>query len=330
MLESYLTNRTQVVRIGPYISNPHQVKCGVPQGSILGPMLFLIYVNNICKIDLTGQITLYADDTCLFYFGKDLHKLLDEAQNDLIKYNRWCQCNLLTINTKKTSFMIFAPKNKKIPEHLPLTINTDILLRSHQEKYLGLLLDDMLTWKPHINSIKNKITSLTGIVRRMSNCVPHKSRLMIYNSLVKSNIDYLIEIWGCAAKTNLKPLQIAQNKVIKALFHFDKLTHTPTLYKKTNLLNLKQIYTQNICTLIKKIMSGQIHSQTTFTKRTYTHNLRNTNKLKLHTPRTEYGKRNILYDGTKLFNNLPDEIKEITSIHVFKAKLKSYVFENIL
>lgn len=329
LLESYLTNRTQVVRIGTFTSNPHKIECGIPQGSILGPMLFLIYVNNISKIDLMGQITLYADDTCLFYFGKNLNEIVSEAQNDLNKYNTWCQSNLLTINTKKTSFIIFSPKNKKIPDFPPLTINNDTLLRSNQEKYLGLLLDEKLSWKPHINSVKNKMTSLTGAMRRISNCVPHKTRLMIYNALVKSNLDYLIEIWGCAAKTNLKPLQISQNKVIKILFHYDKLTHTPTLYKKTNLLNLNQIYTQNICILIKKIMSGQLHSQTNFIKRTYKHNLRNTNKLKLHAPRTDYGKRNILYDGTKIFNNLPSDVKEITSIHAFKAKLKVYVCENI-
>lgn len=329
LLESYLSNRIQIVKIGNICSSPRKIECGIPQGSILGPLLFLIYVNNISNIGLTGHVTLYADDTCLFYFGKKMKEIVDQAQKDLVNYNIWCQCNLLTINTKKTSFMIFSAKNKNISDFSPIKIDNDIIQRSHKEKYLGIFLDDRLTWTPHIQTIRNKLLCVIGSLRRISSCIPQKVRQMIYNSLVKSKLDYLIEIWGGAAKTNLKPLQIAQNKVIKILFGYDRLTHTQTLYRDTKIHNIKQTYALNTCTLIKKILDGHIHTKISLTKKTYNHNLRNTDKLELHLPRTEYGKRSILYNGANMYNNLPNDIKENHTMSMFKSKLKQYISENI-
>jgi retron-type reverse transcriptase len=101
MLESYLTDRRQVVKIDQYVSSTQTVACGIPQGSILGPLLFLIYVNSIAKLGLKGHLTLYADDTCLFYFGKDFNNKIRDAQEDLDVLNEWMLENLLTINTTK-------------------------------------------------------------------------------------------------------------------------------------------------------------------------------------------------------------------------------------
>ena len=113
ILKSYLTKRSQIVQLDNHQSKPQIITFGVPQGSILGPLLFLIYINNVNEIGLKGDITLYADDTSLFYYGHSIDAVISEAQQDLNILNNWLKCNLLTINTSKTNYIIFAAKNKK-------------------------------------------------------------------------------------------------------------------------------------------------------------------------------------------------------------------------
>ncbi|XP_045488502.1 uncharacterized protein LOC123690046 [Pieris rapae] len=214
IFKSYMENRTQIVKIGEYESNPCALNYGVPQGSILGPLLFLTYINSIFELGLKGDISLYADDTSLFYFGNSVEVLVADAQNDLNLLHEWFQSNLLTINITKTNYVIFAAKNKKINNNFELKIDEKLLERKTKEKYLGLTLDSNLTWKPHLEKIKLKLIPLTGALRNITNCLPRKVRYLIYNSLVKPHIDYLIEVWGYAInatssnKSNPKPMYL--------------------------------------------------------------------------------------------------------------------------
>lgn len=330
VFKSYLTDRSQVVKINNHQSDPQLITCGIPQGSILGPLLFLIYVNNIYKIGLKGDVTLYADDTSLFYSGHSLETVISQAQHDLDLLHIWLQSNLLTINASKTKYVIFCAKNKKIGNHSPLTINGENITKVNNEKYLGLILDSQLTWKPQIEKVRNKINSLTGALKGIVRCLPKQVRYTIYNSLVKSRIDYLIEVWGSATKTNLKKLQVAQNRVIKTLFRYNYLTPTIKIYKETKLFNLAQTYKYNTCIFIRKILTKDIHSQITFTKRIdiYKRMTRRANNLCLRSHRTNYGKKSILYDGAQLYNELPKTIKEAKSLFTFKKLLKSHILKD--
>lgn len=330
MFASYLQNRSQIVKIGDFTSSKQNVNFGCPQGSIISPLMFLIYINNINKIGLTGHLTLYADDTCLFYFGKSIHNIVKNAQTDLDKLNEWFKFNLLTINTSKTTYMIFKAKNKHIPDFTPLSINNTIIQVSHREKYLGLWIDDKLTWKSHINHVKNKLTSLLGTLRKTANCIPKKVSTIIYNSLVKSHLEYLIEIWGSAATTNLKQLQRTQNKIIKVLFHYPYLTPTVQLYKKTNFLDLRKLYIYSTCILIRNITTNSIKSNIQLHKKVTSHKLRNKYKIQLPKVRTSYGKKTILFEGAQLYNKLPNYIKECKTLNMYKHELKKYLQINIM
>lgn len=331
MLKSYLSNRTQIVKIGQCKSQPRPVSFGVPQGSIMGPLLFLVYVNNIHDIGLKGEITMYADDTSLFYFGQSIGNIIADAQDDLNLLNKWLEYNLLTINVSKTNYMIFKAKNKQIGDFAPLKINDQIIKSSDIQTYLGLILDNNLTWKPHIAKIKSKLISLTGALRGVARCFPRKVSYCIYNSLVKPHLDYLTEIWGSATKTNLNLIQRAQNKVIKVLFHYNFRTASLRLYKETKLLNVYQTYVYKNCLLIRKIITKDMHTQITFTKKKQLQKiqLRSANNLVLRAPRTNYGKKNILYEGAQLYNKLPNDIKSSQSILTFKKLLKYHVIKKL-
>lgn len=327
MFMSYLTNRHQIVKLKDVRSSPQSITCGVPQGSILGPLLFLIYINDIHLIGLKGDLTLYADDTALFYSGNSIKSIMDQAQCDLDLLNSWLQSNLLTINTAKTNYIIFAAKNKQIDQHKDLTINNQIIHKVSKEKYLGLILDKQLTWTPHIQNIRKKLTSLIAVLRGTARCLPIHVKNTIYNSLVKSHLQYLIELWGTAAKSNLKDLQISQNKLIKTLFGYNHRTPSAQLYKKTKFMNIAQLYKFNTCILIRKLITKEVNSQIILTKRAQTHKIitRQANNLCLRMPRTNYGKKNILYEGAKFYNSLPKLVKTAKSLTSFKKSLKNHI-----
>ncbi|KAJ8730285.1 hypothetical protein PYW07_017323 [Mythimna separata] len=329
MFKSYLTNRSQVVKIDNVESSALPITYGVPQGSILGPLLFLIYINNITELGLNGHLTLYADDTCLFYFEKNVHDAIARAQEDLKILFEWFQHNLLTVNITKTCYIIFKAKNKIIPLHDPLTIDNIPLEKKTYEKYLGLRMESGLTWNKQIDYIKNKISSLVGSLRNVSQCIPKKLRFSIYNSLVKSHLLYLIEIWGSAGKTKLQELQRLQNRVIKTLFRYPYLTPTHKIFKETKLMNISQLYVYNTCILIRKIIDGAIHTNLTFTKKCHItkRSLRRPSLLVLPKTRTNYARKNITYEGVQLYNKLPSHIKNVSSFNGFKSQLSKYILE---
>lgn len=329
MFSSYLKDRQQVVKIDGYQSRALPIHCGVPQGSILGPLLFLIYINNVDKIGLNGHITLYADDTCLFYFGTSMNNIISQAQQDLDTLTAWLQQNLLTINASKTSFIIFKAKNKPIPPFNSLKIHNIPIQEKKHEKYLGLHLDSQLTWKPHIDHIKKKISSLMGSLRPIVRCIPRKARYNIYNSLVKSHLIYLIEIWGNAGKTKISELQVIQNKIIKLLFHYPYRTPTARIYKETHIMNIKQLFNYHTCLLTRKVLHNTIHTSITLTQsqQVTQRSRRRASYLVLPKTRTNYGKRMFHYKGAQMFNKLPSSIKGIDSLDVFKKKLAQYVVE---
>lgn len=330
ILTSYLTNRSQVVKIGDFQSDALPITCGVPQGSILGPLLFLIYINSIAKLKLHGHVTLYADDTCLFYFGANIHELIRLAQEDLNILFDWFQKNLLTVNINKTCYIIFKAKNKHVPSHEHLTINNTPLEEKQCERYLGLRMDNYLTWKNQIEHIKNKLSSLIGSLYNVSRCVPRKLRFTIYNSLVKSHLLYLIEIWGSAAKTRIQELQRIQNKIIKTLFCYPFSTPTTKIYRETKLMNIKQLYIYNTCIIIRKIIKKNIQTNLTFTEKSQTtkRSLRQPSLLVLPKVRTNCGKKNITFEGAQLYNRLPSNVRDVNSFSSFKLQLSKYILEH--
>ncbi|CAF4833004.1 unnamed protein product [Pieris macdunnoughi] len=219
IFQSYLKNRFQVVKIDNTQSKPLPIEYGVPQGSILGPLLFLIYINNLHEIGLNGHLTLYADDTCLFYFGSSIKDIFSRAQEDLNLLFTWFQYNLLTVNASKSCYIIFKSKNKKVLPHDPLKINNTVIEEKNTEKYLGLRMDSGLTWNTQIEHIRSKLCSLMGSLRHIARCIPRQVRYTIYNSLVKPHLLYLIEVWGSAAKTKLINIQCRPLDLITG--HFD-------------------------------------------------------------------------------------------------------------
>ena len=147
--KDYLHNRTQYVTYNSIKSTKQRITCGVPQGSILGPLLFLLYVNDLATVSNAFWSVLFADDTSLFISGKDPEVMCDAINNDLAKIQEWLYCYKLSLNVLKTHYMIFTLRNKTATD-LDIKINEVRIERVYETKFLGVLVDSQLTWKQHI------------------------------------------------------------------------------------------------------------------------------------------------------------------------------------
>ena len=174
--KSYLSNRKQYVSYHNVCSSLKPIICGVPQGSILGPLLFLIYVNDIAFVSQSLFTVMFADDTNAIITHKNLSTLEEQCNSEMKKISNWVNANKLSLNVKKTQYMLFKGR-KKIGSGPNIIVNGAKIDRTDQSKFLGVIISDNLSWQPHIDYISKKISKSIGILYRLSKLVD-KSTLM--------------------------------------------------------------------------------------------------------------------------------------------------------
>ena len=207
--KSYLTNRTQRCSVNGCLSDLTTLKCGVPQGTILGPLFFLIYINDLPNCLSFSIPTMYADDTHITYAGSDLHLIQSSLSHDLEKLSKWLVSNRLTFNATKSEFMLIGSRRRSstLSDDTQLSIDNVPIEQVPTVKSLGIYIDENLTWYPHIDKLCKKIASTTGAIKRVKPFVPQSNLLNIYNSLVQSHFDYCSLVWGNCGKTLSNKLQ---------------------------------------------------------------------------------------------------------------------------
>lgn len=219
LISSYLGNRTQKVSISHSISNTLDNNFGTPQGSTLGPLLFLLFINDIIHLKLHGKIVLFADDAALSYGSTDLAELNRMMSEDIATLSEWFQSNKLTLNLKKSKCMVIHPKQESKKVSINLTINGERIEQGNSFVYLGLTIQENLHWNMHIAKICTKVGRMAGVMSRLNNNVNEQFLTSIYYSHVHSHISYLPTIWGHSATDyQISSLQMAQNNAIRSIF----------------------------------------------------------------------------------------------------------------
>ena len=211
--KSYLHGRRQIVKLDKVLSDPLPIDYGVPQGSILGPLLFLIFINDLCDMPLKMSPLLFADDTTLLLCGPNVDEFVPIVNQDLRTLSNWFNANKLLININKTQFMFFSLNRTLHNSTFNIVIDNSPIERVHQTKFLGVVIDSGLTWTDHVSRIANKMSRNIGIINKVKNLIDEKSLIQLYNTLVLPYLMYCHLIWGKCSQTNLNRLIRLQKKL---------------------------------------------------------------------------------------------------------------------
>ena len=311
------------VEINGKSSQERIVNFGVPQGSILGPYLFLIFINDIAECDLKGDLILYADDTNIFYTANTKEELIFNMQKDLITLQSWFQQNKLVINIEKCNFMVFSKNSIKENMNQHLYFNNQNLFQVFETKFLGLWILHNLDWSTHLNKLYSKISCFIGVFYRTKHLIPYSCKHMLYYSLVHSHLSHLIVIWGYSSSYKLQPLKTVQNRIIKTLFNLPHRTHTTNVYTHTKIFPLSLQLKLNSAMLIHKLINKKIHTTTDIklNKDVHNYNTRNNNKpYILQRNTSSFGINSCLSRSIQFYNSLEENITN-SSTKSFKSKL---------
>jgi hypothetical protein len=240
LIVDYLTNRQQYVSYNGGVSSMRDIEYGVSQGSILGPLLFLLYVNDIDTVCQYLHFLLFADDTNILYTNSDVDVLFRVANSELLKLSDWFKANKLSLNVQKTNYIMFG--YKKIESHATnddlsysMIIDSVVIEKVNHVKFFGTIIDDKLSWHKHISNAELKLSRALHSMSRLRHKLNRSCRLTLYYSLIYSHLNYCTMLWGSASKTALSKLLLLQKRAVRIIDNFDYRSHTDPLYKKYNL-----------------------------------------------------------------------------------------------
>ena len=229
-INSYLTNREQFVSFNDSFSTAKTVLCGVPQGSILGSLLFLVYVNDIVNVSDKFFPILFADDTNVFIDGDNLNNMSITMNKELCKLVVWLNINKLSLNIGKTHFMIFRSRKKNCHFSTDLRINGQTITRVESTKFLGVIIDEHLTWREHINTVKNKTSRGLGVIYKARKLLNVSTLVSLYYAFIYPYLMYCIEVWGGALSSYKDVLIKIQKKIVRVMVSASYYAHTSPIF----------------------------------------------------------------------------------------------------
>ena len=326
LLKSYLQNRKQYVIVDGHKSQTKTVTIGVPQGSVLGPLLFLIYINDLPLATKRLNSILFADDTTLFTQNTNINSLINDMREDLQLVSEWLIANSLTLNIGKTYYVIFS--TREVPNDLQIKIGLQTIERHSSGKFLGVILDEKLTFGEHLTQIISKVSKIVGLFYSLKKTFPLDVIHKLYYSLVYPHLNYCILAWGCAKQTYLNPLTILQKRICRIVTNSAYYAHSDPLFKQLEILKISdlhlmhcQIYMYNSLILNKH---PKFKQKIALLQSRHNYQIRN-RILKNVYCRISLCKQSLMYNTIRSWNLLQNDVKNVKSLKMFKTTCKKQI-----
>jgi hypothetical protein len=290
---------------------------GVPQGSILGPTLFLIYINDLCNLDIEGHIISFADDTLLIFAQKTWTETFTNANYCLAQVESWINKNKLVLNTDKTCYLNFSILNRDKPNSiLNISLHGKLIDNKQNTCYLGVLIDENLRWTNHLEALSNKLKKFYCVFHKLRQVLDLNVLRKIYFAIFQSVLQYGIISWGGVLKTHLNPIQKIQNHILKIILTAPVRYSTEKTYRKLNVLNIRELFIKKIL----QIKPIEVDEESLHVK----YNLRN--KHLINRKNKMVGQRQASYFYCKLRPLISKQIKNLGR----NIKSEKYMLKNII
>ena len=306
LMQSYLTNRKQYVEINNTQSTKNDITVGVPQGSILGPLLFIIYINDIIHSSTVFRFIIFADDTTLYTTLNTQEDINDILNDELVKINNWLKVNKLSLNVAKTKAMLFHMPQKRIL-NLRLKIAGSNIEFIDNFNFLGITINKHLNWTKYMDILSAKIAKTVGILNTLKHVLPINILKMIYNSLILCHLNYGILLWGAQHNANDK-LHKLQKKAIRIITSSNFLAHSEPIFKQLHLLKSYDIYKCQLLKFVFKLVNKQLPTYFNqlpfpFNNQLHHHETRGCKRAFVPRVNHEFSKRNIRYIAAVTYNS---------------------------
>lgn len=333
----YLTNRTQKTKIDNYLSAEINNEIGVPQGTVLASILFSIYINDICEIfndENNVCLNLFADDTEIHLATKNINEGIQKMNNVLKKINKYLKVNKLKLNVNKTKCLIIRNKRSIVPSNInSLVIENEEIEIVSKVKYLGITIDNELNLNEHVNYLCKKASSKVGVLNRVKNKVKTEERITIYKTIIAPHFEYCPSILFLLSDNQIKRIQKIQNKAMRAVMRVNKRTSIQLMLETLNWMSVKQTIFMRTFNFIRKMISGNspeyLKSMISTNSENHNLNLRSNNNLSLKNFTRGNTQNSLVYKGFKIYNTIPNEIKNERSDMIFNRKIKEWTKSNV-
>ena len=335
--KDYLCNRSQRVNVNGVLSKSRIISKGVPQGSILGPKLFSIFINDMPNVLQYSKIVMYADDTSIYTEGDNLSDIRNKLQIDINNIIHWLEINRMVMNYEKTKCMVIGTHGRlsrvmqSNESSLNIICNNHTIEEVRSFECLGVIIDNELLWKDHVSKVSKKVSQKIGILRRLKAYVNENTLLTLYNSMVLPILDYCCIVWGNRFKEDTERLNKLQKRAARIILNADFLTPSDTLFASLELKRFEKRVEYFRYLLMFKCMNGLapmcLSEMFTFRKEMHSYGTRSSSQNKLHYPKChmESFRHSFHYIAVSLWNNLDPTCQNITSLSVFRNYLQNNV-----
>ncbi len=329
---SYLQSREQCVKINLEKSALQQNNMGIPQGSILGLLLFSLYINDLPESCVGAGCQLYADDTVIYASTKTPTEASEILSSYMNRICHWLHQNRLTLNMKKTVSMCFSIKKTSQSENLRVAMQGEEIEKVNEFKFLGVVLDSKLKFGKHVKKISKTIKSNLDCFKLIRHQISYKAAQLYMHGMIFSHMSYCVTVWSQTCVTVIKPISSLYNQALKIMDKKPMRWHHCHILKQYNMLSfddclkfstvkmvfkcLQNLAPDVLCKLVSRQSSGRITRGTT------------SGNCKVERRKTSFGQSTFSIKGSQMWNTLPTEIKTIQDIKVFTKNVKDWLKQN--